>query len=307
MSEQRVSFTYHGSKIDRLDKVLVTLLPDYSRTRLQGLIKNGSVWIDDQIVNKTGFLIEPGSNIFVRIPAPEPIDIRPEAIPLDIVFENNDVMIINKPAGMVVHPSAGHGSGTLVHAALAHAPEMEGVGGVQRPGIVHRLDKETSGLILVAKNDRTHRWLQEQFRQRQVKKVYLALVDGHPPTPEGKIDAPIARDIAERKRMAVVPVGRGRDAISEYYTLETFPEHTLLEVHPLTGRTHQIRLHLAFLKCPVVGDKIYGRRRPSLAIRRQFLHAARVSLRLAGETEPRSFEAPVPNDLVEILDTLRQR
>jgi 23S rRNA pseudouridine1911/1915/1917 synthase len=213
--------------------------------------------------------------------------------------------VVNKPAGMVVHPAAGHASGTLVHAALAHAPTMEGVGGERRPGVVHRLDKDTSGLILLAKNDAAHHRLQEQFHSRSVVKTYLALVDGRPPTPRGRIEAPIGRDPAHRQRMAVLPPGKGRQAVSEYGTVEAFPEHTLLEVHPLTGRTHQIRLHLAFIGCPVVGDKIYGRRHSSLPLKRQFLHAARLEITLPGEERPRHFEAPLPDELKHILNFLR--
>jgi 23S rRNA pseudouridine1911/1915/1917 synthase len=207
---------------------------------------------------------------------------------------------------MVVHPAAGHATGTLVHAALAHAPEMEGVGGEVRPGVVHRLDKNTSGLILLAKNDLSHRWLQDQFRLRKTNKTYLALVDGRPPTPHGRIEAPIGRDPSQRKQMAIVSASKGRDAVSEYRTLESFDEHTLLEVHPITGRTHQIRLHAAFVGCPVVGDTVYGRRKPTLPLKRHFLHAARLEIRLRNEKKPHTFEAPLPDELERILEQLRK-
>lgn len=305
MSEQNVEFTVLASSENRLDKFLVGCLPEFTRSRLQTLIKDGRVCVDDQMVTKTGYALEPGQRVGVLIPAPEPMELVPEEIPLDIIFENEDLILINKPAGMVVHPAAGHSSGTLVHAALAHAPNLEGIGGVQRPGIVHRLDKDTSGLILVAKNDRAHQWLQNQFRLRKVKKVYLALVDGKPPTPTGKVDAPIGRDLSHRKQMAIVPLERGREAQTEYYTRESFLKHTLIEAHPLTGRTHQIRLHLAFLGCPIVGDSLYGHRHPSVPIRRHFLHAAQLSVILPGEREPRVFEAPLPADLAEALEHLR--
>jgi 23S rRNA pseudouridine1911/1915/1917 synthase len=206
---------------------------------------------------------------------------------------------------MVVHPSAGHPCGTLVHAVLAHSPDIQGVGGELRPGIVHRLDKDTSGLILIAKNDQAHHWLQNQFRNRQVDKTYLALVDGAPPTRQGRIEAAIGRDPAHRKKMAVVPPGKGRPAASEYRTLEAFHNHTFLEVHPITGRTHQIRLHLAYLNCPIVGDTVYGRKKPTLPLMRHFLHAARLSIQLQGEKAPREFEAPLPPDLQDVLDRLR--
>lgn len=300
-----MEFTVLASSENRLDKFLVGCLPEFTRSRLQTLIKDGRVCVDDQMVTKTGYALEPGQRVGVLIPAPEPMELVPEEIPLDIIFENEDLILINKPAGMVVHPAAGHSSGTLVHAALAHAPNLEGIGGVQRPGIVHRLDKDTSGLILVAKNDRAHQWLQNQFRLRKVKKVYLALVDGKPPTPTGKVDAPIGRDLSHRKQMAIVPLERGREAQTEYYTRESFLKHTLIEAHPLTGRTHQIRLHLAFLGCPIVGDSLYGHRHPSVPIRRHFLHAAQLSVILPGEREPRVFEAPLPADLAEALEHLR--
>ena len=171
--------------------------------------------------------------------------------------------------------------------------------------MVHRLDKETSGLIVMAKNDRTHRWLQDQFRLRKVKKIYLALVDGFLPTPQGRVEAPIGRDTKARKKMAVVALQKGREAVSEYFTLETFAAHTLVEVHPLTGRTHQIRLHMAFLNCPIVGDSIYGRKKSTVALNRHFLHAARLTIQFPGEVEPRTFEAPLPPELQKVLVDLR--
>jgi 23S rRNA pseudouridine1911/1915/1917 synthase len=305
LSETQKTFKVTGDQTGRLDKYLVNLLPDHSRARLQGLIKDGQVEIDGQPVTKTGFQVEAGMTVQITIPAPVPSELVPEKIPLDIVFENEDLIIVNKPAGMVVHPGAGHYSGTLVHAALAAIPDLEGIGGEERPGIVHRLDKETSGLIILAKNERSHRWLQDQFRLREVKKVYLALVDGKPPTPTGRIEAEIERDPSHRKQMAVVSDGRGRKAVTEYKTLEQFEHHTLVEAHPLTGRTHQIRLHLAFLGCPIVGDTVYGKRTSTIEMNRHFLHAAKISIVLPGEKEIRSFEAPLPVELQEVLEKLR--
>jgi len=212
---------------------------------------------------------------------------------------------VDKPAGMVVHPAAGHDSGTLVHAVLGYDPEIEGIGGEERPGVVHRLDKETSGLILLAKNDNAHHWLQDQFRLRQVEKTYLALVDGAPPTPSGRVEAAIGRDPSHRKQMAVLPPGKGRESVSEYKTREKFAHHTLLEFRPHTGRTHQIRLHCAFLGCPIVGDKVYGRKNPTVEIHRHFLHAAKLKIILPGEKQPRIFEAPLPGELERVLDELR--
>jgi 23S rRNA pseudouridine1911/1915/1917 synthase len=305
VNEQQFAFPVDGEQAQRLDKFLVACLPDYSRTRLQGLIKDGFVTVDDRLALKSGLVIEPGSMVQVRLPPTVPAQLEAQAIPLDIVFENLDLLVVNKPAGMVVHPAVGHTAGTLVNAALAHAPEMEGIGGQTRPGVVHRLDKDTSGLILLAKNERAQRWLQDQFRLRKVDKIYLALVDGRPPTPTGRVEVAIGRDPSLRKQMAVVPDHKGRPAISEYLTLESFPEHTLLEVHPYTGRTHQIRLHMQFLGCPVVGDTLYGRKRPSLPLPRHFLHAARLTIQLPSETKPRTFVAALPAELQALLEQLR--
>lgn len=290
---------------ERLDKYLVSCLPEFSRSRLQGLIRDNQVLVDGQVVTKTSHILNRGQKVVVSIPEPEPVGLIPEEIPLDIIYESDDLMIINKPAGMVVHPGAGHKTGTLVHAALAHAPELEGIGGELRPGVVHRLDKDTSGLILVAKNDRSHRWLQEQFRLRRVRKVYLALVDGTPPTPTGRIEAPIGRDPAHRRKMAVTTLQKGREAVTEYQTVETYAHHTLIEAHPLTGRTHQIRLHMAFLGCPIVADSLYGRRKPSLPLERHFLHATRLTIMLPGQMEEQTFTAPLPADLEKIIQQLR--
>lgn len=305
MESKILHFEYNEMEADRLDKFLVRCMPDFSRARLQGLIKGGLVIVSGKVITKSGYDVEPGSQVSVELLPSQPTSLVAEDIPLNIIFESDDLMVINKPAGMVVHPAAGHSQGTLVHAALGHAPDMEGVGGELRPGIVHRLDKNTSGLIVIAKNDLTLRWLQDQFRLRKVRKVYLALTDGHPPTPTGRIEAPIGRDSSQRKQMAIVSEQKGRSAESEYLTLETFPQHALLEVHPVTGRTHQIRLHLAFIGCPIVGDTIYGRRSDKLHLDRHFLHAARLTITLPGEAEARTFEAPLPPELVAALDHLR--
>ena len=306
VNDNLLTFEYTAGEPARLDKFLVKCLPEFSRSRLQTLIKEGFVYVNGNVAYKTGQVLDSHNMIEVRFPPPQPTNLVPEPIPLNIIFENQDLMIINKPAGMIVHPAAGHNTGTLVNAALAHAPEMEGLGGEGRPGVVHRLDKNTSGLIILAKNDNTHRWLVDQFRTRKVNKVYLALVDGHPPTPTGRVEAPIGRSSADRKKMAVAVPTKGRQSITEYKTIETFPNHTLLEVHPITGRTHQIRVHMAFLGCPVVGDTIYGRKHSSLSLDRQFLHAARLTIHLQGEIEPHLFDAPLPVELTHTLDELRR-
>ncbi len=305
-TEKTFEFVFDDAASMRLDKYLVQCLPELSRARIQTLIAEGFVLVQGVPPKKAGQMLDSHSLVQVRIPAPLPTTLEPEDILLDIVFENDDMMVVNKPAGMVVHPAAGHSAGTLVHAALAHAPEMEGIGGEQRPGVVHRLDKDTSGLILLAKNDLTHRWLQDQFRLRKIEKTYLALVDGRPPTPTGRIEAPIGRNPRARKQMAVTSAEKGRAAVSEYHTLATYPEHTLVEVHPLTGRTHQIRLHMAFIGCPIAGDKIYGRQKPTVPLNRHFLHAARLVVRLRGEETPHTFEAPLPAELQQVLDQLNE-
>jgi 23S rRNA pseudouridine1911/1915/1917 synthase len=305
VNDRVLIFHFDRQAPERLDKFLVGLLQEFSRSRIQALIADGFVDVNGRPAKKTGQTLENGSNVTVRIPPPAPTDLIAEDIPLDIIFENEDLVVVNKPAGMVVHPGAGHASGTLVNAMLGYDPEIEGIGGEERPGVVHRLDKETSGLILLAKNERAHRWLQDQFRLRKVEKTYLALVDGKPPTPSGRVETYIGRDPSHRKRMAIVTESRGREAISEYKTIESFADHTLLEFHPLTGRTHQIRLHCAFLGCPIVGDEVYGRKKPTVEINRHFLHAYRLKIVLPEEKEPRVFEAPLPEELLDALNELR--
>ncbi len=306
LTEKIVNFTASSVPSVRLDKALVAYLPDFSRSRLQSLIKNELVSVNNTVVTKNGWLVNAGDAIEVVIPEVVETGLIAEEIPLDIIFENEDVAVINKPAGMVVHPSIGHDSGTLVNAALAEFEDLQGINGELRPGIVHRLDKETSGIILLAKNEKALTFLQNQFKSRQVTKAYIALVDGKPPTSVGRIEAAIARDPAHRKKMAIVSPDRGRHAESEYRTLETFSQNTLLEVQIFTGRTHQIRLHMAFLKCPIVGDKVYGRVHQNIEINRHFLHAARIKITLPGEEKPRTFEAPLPVELQDIVDTLRK-
>ena len=306
MTDRVLQFQFDKKTPERLDKFLVEKLQEFSRSRIQALIADGFVDVDDQAAKKAGQLLENGFNVIVRIPPPVPTDLVAESIPLDILFENDDLIVVNKPAGMVVHPAAGHASGTLVNAVLGYDPDLEGIGGEERPGVVHRLDKETSGLILLARNERAHRWLQDQFRLRKVEKTYLALVDGKPPTPTGRVETYIGRDPRHRKQMAIVPESRGREAISEYKTKENFKDHTLLDFHPLTGRTHQIRLHCSFLGCPIVGDKIYGRKKLSIPIKRHFLHAYRLKIILPGETEQRVFEANLPDELLNVLNALRK-
>ncbi|MDH7490272.1 MAG: RluA family pseudouridine synthase [Anaerolineae bacterium] len=287
----------------RVDKYVAEAVPDLSRAAVQRLIDEGRILVNGAVV-KASYRLEPGDAISVEIPPPVDVSIAPEPIPLDIVYEDADILVVNKPAGMVVHPAFGHASGTLVNAVLAHCPDLAGVGGELRPGIVHRLDKDTSGLIVVAKGDVALRDLQAQFKGREVQKVYLALVEGHVSPPTGLIDAPIGRDPRARKKMAVVPRG-GREAQTEYRALEFYDEHTLVEAHPLTGRTHQIRIHMAFIGHPIVGDPVYGFRKQRAKAPRLFLHAARLAFRLPSTGEWREFQTPLPDDLAAVLARLR--
>ncbi|MBI5082350.1 MAG: RluA family pseudouridine synthase [Chloroflexi bacterium] len=308
MTERIISITVDQGG-DRLDRFLASALPDLSRTHLQRLIEDGFVTVDTVAVSKTGMRLTGGERITVRVPPPAPTDLLAESIPLNVIYEDSDLIVIDKPAGMVVHPSAGHASGTLVNAVLGHDPDIEGVGDEARPGIVHRLDKDTSGLIVVAKNDQAHRYLQAQFKDRATRKIYLALVVGRPKTQVGRIEAPIGRDLKNRQRMAVVPASKGREAITEYRVRESFKNFTLVEAEPKTGRTHQIRVHFGFLGCPLAGDALYATRQSSgmkiEGLTRHFLHAHRLTLKLPSGEE-RTFESPLPDDLEKVLRELRE-
>ena len=303
--DKKFLLTIHQGEELRLDKFLVGAILDLSRSRVQGLIENGNVLINQRLPKKSGEMLNKGDVVEVTIPRIRQTELEAQDIPLEILYENKDVLVINKPAGMVVHPAAGHADGTLVNAILGYDTELEGIGGEERPGIVHRLDKETSGVIIVAKNETALHWLQDQFRSRNAKKTYIALVDGKPATPKGRIEAPIGRDAKNRKKMAITTLQKGREAVSEYTSLENFERHTLLEFYPQTGRTHQVRVHCAFLLCPIVGDTVYGKRKPSLAIGRHFLHAQKLMILLPGESEPKIFIAPLPLELETILNGLR--
>ena len=288
----------------RLDVFLTGQFPDFSRSRIQQLIRDGRVRVDGQLTDKSGQTIKPGQEIILEIPPPVTTEITGEKIDLVIIYEDENVLVVDKPAGMVVHPAYGHGSGTLVNAILGREGELPMINGEFRPGIVHRLDKETSGLILIAKNDRSLHHLQEQFKNRKVEKNYLALVDGHPPTPVGRVDAPIGRDPRNRKKMAVVEPGLGREAVTDFQMVQEFRNHTYLGIHPLTGRTHQIRVHMRFLGCPVTGDTVYGLKKPSVTLNRHFLHATRLVIRLPDEDQSRIFTAGLPAELQIVLDEL---
>jgi 23S rRNA pseudouridine1911/1915/1917 synthase len=288
---------------ERLDKVISAGVPDLSRAMTQRLIKTSEVTVNGR-PSKPSYRVEMGDEILVRVPAEMPEPVLPEDIPLDIIYEDEALLVVNKPAGMVVHPALGHPSGTLVNAVLAHCPQVAEVGGLDRAGIVHRLDKDTSGLVLIAKDEATRAALQRQFKRRQVVKTYLALVEGPMYPREGVIEAPVGRDKRQRKKMAVVR--SGRQARTMYRAVEYFDDHTLLEVRPHTGRTHQVRVHLAWLGYPVVGDAVYGHRRQRLLRRRHFLHAARLHFTHPVMGEEMEFEAPLPPELSTVLKRLRR-
>lgn len=299
---------------ERLDRWLTARLPGRSRAEVQRWIAAGDVTLDGRSL-KASYRLAPGDVISVRVPATTAYNAEPEPISIDIIYEDSDLILVDKPAGLVVHPAAGHWRGTLVNAVLHHCPDLEGVGGTGRPGIVHRLDKDTSGLILVAKNDAAHRALQAQFKERAVHKEYLALVYGYPSPAQGLIDASIARDPRNRKRMAVMPAGQGRPAQTRYeavayYRAGPVPRNgvarfALLRCQPLTGRTHQIRVHMAYSGYPIVGDPVYAaRRRAPAACVRQFLHAHRLRFRLPSSGEEVEFTSPLPSDLETCLASL---
>lgn len=291
----------------RVDKYLAEQLPEISRSQIKRLIESGNVMLDGFVVTKAGTKVNTGSRLEIQVDLGQDDGLVPEDISLNILYEDEQVIVVNKPAGLVVHPGAGNHTGTLVNALLAHYPPIRTVGEADRPGVVHRLDKETSGVMVFAKTDKAYRWLVKLFKTRDVQKTYLALVDGHPPTPTGRIEAPVERDTRTRTRMAVGMRGQGKLAISEYFQLQRFTNHTYLEVHPITGRTHQIRVHLSYIGAPVVGDTLYGRKKPSIGSERLFLHAKSLTIRLPGDRTPRCFEAPLPHDLQMILSTLQNQ
>jgi len=284
---------------ERLDVFLAHHLEGVSRSQAQRLIEAGLVTVEGRWA-KAAQVVRPGQRVVVLIPPPEPLRLEPEPIPVPVLYEDEDLLVVDKPAGVPVHPGPGHPRGTLVNALLALCPQLREVGQELRPGIVHRLDKDTSGLLVVAKTPRAHRHLVEELKARRVHKVYLALVHGVPKAEEGVVVAPIGRHPKDRKRMAVVE--GGREAETRYRVREAFPHCALLEVEPVTGRTHQIRVHMAHVGHPVVGDPVYGRRSPLVG--RQFLHAHRLGLFLP-DGRWMEFVSPLPGDLEEALAAVR--
>ncbi len=303
MSETYKSFEFVATEVgERLDKALANRFDDLSRVQIQNLIQNGFVTINERPA-KPSLRLEGGELVRIHIPVPEDDSPpQPEDIPLVVLYEDEHVAAIDKPAGMVIHPAYGHTSGTLVNAVLAKWPQVTAFSDAGRAGIVHRLDKETSGIILIAKTSLALESLRAQFKARTVTKRYLALVEGAPGTAEGVIDAPIGRDPKQRKRMAVTR--QGREAVTEFRVLEFYANHSLLEIFPKTGRTHQIRVHMAFIGHPVVGDNVYGHRKQRIKMKRHFLHAASLEFALPETGEYIVVESPLPVGLQNILEKL---
>lgn len=286
---------------NRIDKALAELNSEWSRTQIQQWVKDGHVQVNGSQV-KSNYKVKLDDQVVVEEPAPEALDIEAEDLQLDIVYEDEDVLVVNKPAGMVVHPAPGHVSGTLVNGLMHHCKDLSGINGVLRPGIVHRIDKDTSGLLMVAKNDKAHVSLVDQLVNKTVTRVYTALVHGHIPHDNGTIDAPIGRDPRDRQSMAVVD--NGKPAVTHFKVIERFGEFTLVECRLETGRTHQIRVHMQYIGYPLAGDPKYGPRQ-TLEFGGQVLHAGTL-----GFNHPRTgayleFTAPLPENYQLLLNKLR--
>ena len=294
---------------DRLDRYLADQVTDLSRSRLQKLIEQGHVQVNGEVCTSKKLEVKLGDRIQIDIPAAQPLALQAEDIPLDILYEDDSLLILNKPAGLVVHPSAGHEAGTMVNALLAHCPTLPGINGVQRPGIVHRLDKDTTGAIAVAKTEQAFHHLQEQFRTKTARRDYLAIVYGAPPQEKGTIDQPIGRHPVERQKMAVVPAEKGRRAITHWHVKERLGNFTLMEFELETGRTHQIRVHSAFMGHPIVGDQVYGSGRKSVNVNLpgQALHAWRLRLRHPLTEDWVVAIAPLPFTFTKLLEVLKRR
>lgn len=292
----------------RLDSWIAGALDDLSRARVQALIKSGSIRFADGSPIKSHAKTVAGSEIVVDMPPAQAVAIEPEDIPLDVLHEDGDLIVINKPAGLVVHPAPGHASGTLVNALLFHCTDLEGVGGELRPGIVHRLDRDTSGVMVVAKCQSAMEALGRQFSERHVEKTYMALVHGVPHPGVGRIETQIGRSSRDRKKMSATP-RHGRDAVTNFHITEAFTDFCCMQIGIETGRTHQIRVHMAHIGHPVVGDAVYGgrysRRSLPAPASRQMLHAATLSFDHPGTDDHVTYEAPLPDDMLSLLSALR--
>lgn len=288
----------------RIDKVLSTINEEWSRSQVQGWIKDNLVEVNGKEV-KGNYKCKLNDQITISVPDPEPLDVLPENMELDIYYEDSDVLVVNKPKGMVVHPAPGHLTGTLVNGLMAHCQDLSGINGVMRPGIVHRIDKDTSGLLMVAKNDLAHESLVDQLVKKTVVRKYKALVHGNIPHDKGTIDAPIGRDKQDRQSMTVTDEN-SKDAVTHFTVLERFTDFTFIECQLETGRTHQIRVHMKYIGFPLAGDPKYGPRK-TLDINGQALHAGIIGFVHPRTKEYLQFEAPLPPEFEEILCELRKR
>ena len=305
MTEEREVVVPLEARGRRLDAWLAGVLPQVSRSRVQQLLEAGEITLAGGGYPKANYRLRGGERIQVRLPEPDRLEVKPEAIPLDILYEDEDIIVVNKPQGMVVHPAPGSTRGTLVNALLYHCRDLSGINGVLRPGIVHRLDKDTSGILVAAKNDAAHRGLAAQIKDHSMKRVYLALVHGTVAEPAGRVEAPIGRHPVDRQRMAVT-LKNSRPAVTHYRVVEYFPAYTLLEARLETGRTHQIRVHMAFIGHPVVGDPKYGPRHCPFALPGQLLHAGCLGFIHPIRGDYLEFTAPPPAIFLQVLDQLRR-
>ncbi len=293
----------------RIDLYLSQHLPDLSRSRIQQLIEQGQVRVNGKVCTSKKVTPQSGDRISLEIPAAQPLDLQPEDIPLDILYEDDIMLIINKPAGLVVHPAPGHSEGTLVNALLAHCPSLPGIGGVQRPGIVHRLDKDTTGAIAIAKTDQAHQHLQAQLKAKTARRQYLGVVYGAPTVGSGTIDLPISRHLVDRKKMAVLPVDKGgRSAVTHWQVKERLGNYSLMLFQLETGRTHQIRVHSTYMGHPIVGDRVYGSGHSiGVNLPGQALHAWRLTLQHPLTGDWLEVTAPPPPAFTTLLEVLRRR
>lgn len=289
---------------ERIDKYLSELLENQTRSYIQKLIKDNQVLVNEKIV-KANYKISTGDVIVITIPDAIPLEIRPQNIPLDILFEDEDILVVNKPKNMVVHPSAGHYDGTLVNAIMYHCKEnLSGINGVLRPGIVHRIDMDTTGALVICKNDNAHLSLTKQLKVHSITRKYRAIVHGNIKEEEGTINAPIGRHPIERKKMAINHKN-GKEAITHYKVIERFGNYTYIECQLETGRTHQIRVHMASLQHPILGDSVYGPAKQRFSLEGQTLHAMVLGFHHPRTEEYVEFEAPLPSYFVSLLDKLR--
>ena len=289
------------SSRERLDIFLSIQQTEISRSRLKKLIVEGRVTVNG-VEQRAGYKVRPGDRIIIQVPAPVALDTSPEDIPLDIIFEDEYLIALNKPAGMVVHPAPGHSAGTLVNALLHHCKDLSGIGGFERPGIVHRLDKDTSGLVIAAKTESTHKNLARQFKKREIRKEYLAIVKGNVKKDKGSVHASIGRHKVHRKKMATRALN-GRESQTEYEVIHRSEGWSYLRLWPKTGRTHQIRVHLTSIHHPIIGDKLYGGKCSQLKMERQALHAHKLELKHPITGSNLSFCAPLPPDMIVFLQS----